>query len=318
MAASRSIEGGLSMHSFLIHARRTLLVLAGLMVAIGSARGQDAKPKDSGRPAARIEPVDPALADLLAAHNKVRAEEKRPPLKLNSRLTDAARSHARDMAEHEHLTHDGSDGSDPAKRVKRAGYVYRAIGENVAAGEDTVAEAMRSWIESPPHRENILGDFTEMGGAVAKGQDGRSYWCVDFGRPIPPVDPEKSPRELIAALNRARSDAKKRPLKPDAHLVRVAAGFAREAAARKSLDIEGREGQSPFDVLKREGYRSRRLGATAAFGEGDPGKVVAAWLQEPRDRDSLLSGFDRVGVGVATDSEGVPYWVVLLAQGATR
>jgi uncharacterized protein YkwD len=318
VAATKSIEGGLTMHPVLMTAHRRVLVLACLLVPIASAHGQQAKPKESGRPADGVEPVDPTLADLLAAHNKVRAEEKRPPLKLSARLTEAARSHARDMAEHDHLTHEGSDGSDAAKRIKRAGYVYRAMGENVAGGEDTVAEAMRSWIESPPHRENILGDFTEMGGAVAKGRDGLSYWCVDFGQPIPPVDPEKSPPELIAALNRARSDAKKRPLKSDAHLARVAAGFAREAAARKSLDIEGREGQSPFDVLKREGYRSRRLGATAAFGEGDPGKVVAAWLQEPRDRDSLLSGFDRVGVGVATDSEGVPYWVVLLAQGATR
>ncbi len=57
---------------------------------------------------------------------------------------------------------------------------------------------------------------------------------------------------------------------------------------------------------------------TLAYGEGDPQKVVAAWLEEKDDRESLLSPFDRVGVGVATDSEGVPYWVLLLAQGAGR
>ena len=79
--------------------------------------------------------------------------------------------------------------------------------------------------------------------------------------------------------------------------------------------MEGREGKSPFDILKREGYPSRRFAATLASGEGDPGKVVAAWLEEPRDREALLSRFDRIGVGVATDSDGVPYWVLLLAQG---
>jgi uncharacterized protein YkwD len=318
MAASRSIEGGLAMHRFLMNAHRRFLALACVLVPIASARGQEAKPKDSGKPEARVEPADPALEDLLAAHNKVRAEEKRPPLKLSARLTEAARVHARDMAKHENLSHDGSDGSDAATRVKRAGYVYKAMGENVAAGEDTVAEAMHSWIESPPHRKNILGDFTEMGGAVAKAADGLSYWCVEFGQPIPPVDPEKSPREMIAAMNRARTEAKKRVLRSDARLARVAADFAREAAARKSLDVEGREGQSPFDVLKREGYPSRRFAATLASGEGDPGEVVAAWLKDPRDRESLLSTFDRVGVGVARDSDGVPYWVVLLAQGAAR
>ncbi len=53
---------------------------------------------------------------------------------------------------------------------------------------------------------------------------------------------------------------------------------------------------------------------TLAFGEGDPAKVVASWLERPEDRDALLSAFDRAGVGVATDSEGIPYWVILLAQ----
>jgi uncharacterized protein YkwD len=304
------------MHPIPLTGPRSNLLLAVLLVAIAPMQAQDTKTKDSPRPAADGEPADPTLRDLLAAHNRVRAEEKRPPLKANSRLAEAARSHARDMAEHGHASHDGSDGSDAVKRIKRTGYVYKAIAENIANGQENVAEAMLSWIESPPHRENILGDFTEMGGAVAKGADGQNFWCVDFGRPIPPVDPEKSPGELIAALNRARSAAKKRSLKPDAHLARVAAEFARDAAARKSLDVEGRDGKSPFDVLKRENYPGRRFAATLAYGDGDPKKIVASWLDEPRDRESLLSRFDRVGVGVATDSEGLPYWVVLLAERA--
>ena len=57
---------------------------------------------------------------------------------------------------------------------------------------------------------------------------------------------------------------------------------------------------------------------TLAFGEGDPAKVVASWLERPEDRDALLSAFDRAGVGVATDSEGIPYWVILLAQSRGR
>jgi hypothetical protein len=32
----------------------------------------------------------------------------------------------------------------------------------------------------------------------------------------------------------------------------------------------------------------------------------------------LLSGFEYAGVGVATDSDGIPYWVLLLAQGVVR
>jgi len=292
------------------NAFRSLPCLAALLIPLTSTSGQEPKAKAA-------EPVDATVADLLAAHNKVRAEEKRPPLGLSARLTEAARAHARDMAEHEHMAHEGSDGSLPKQRVERAGYVFKEIGENVAAGQETVAQVMRTWIESPPHRENLLGPFTEMGGAVAKAADGTSYWCVDFGRPIPPVDAAKGPDELIAALNKARSEAKKRPMKADTTLARVAARFAREAAERKSLDTRDRDGKTPFDVLKRERYQGRRFAVTLASGEGDPAKVVASWMEEPRDREALLSRFDRAGVGVATDDKGVPYWVLLLAQGAS-
>jgi uncharacterized protein YkwD len=296
---------------------RSFSWLAALLIPIASTSGQETKPKEPG-PTVAVDPADATLAELLAAHNKVRADEKRPPLKLNARLTEAARAHARDMAEHEQMSHEGSDGSLPKQRIEKAAYVYKEIGENVAAGQETVPEVMRTWIESPPHRESILGPFTEMGGAVAKDAEGKNYWCVDFGRPIPPVDAAKSPDEMIAALNKARSDAKKRPLKHDAALARVAARFARGAAERKSLETKDRDGKSPFDILQHEGYRSRRFAVTLAYGEGDPAKVVAAWLEEPQDREALLSRFDRVGVGVATDDKGVPFWVLLLAEGAGR
>ena len=293
---------------------RTSLCTGMFLSALCPSRGQDEKPNSpAGAPPSRGV-ADSTLDDLLAAHNRVRAEEKLPPLRLNDRLTEAARGHARDMAEHNELTHDGSDGSDPKARIKRTGYHYQEIGENVAGGQQTVGEAMNSWIESPPHRENLLGAFTEMGGAVEKGPDGRNYWCVDFGRPMPEVDPAKSPGEMISALNRARAEAKKKTLKNDPRLARVAARFARRSAEKRSMETSDEEGKTPFDLLESQGYQARRFAVTLASGEGDPARVVASWLKEKRDREALMSGFDRAGVGVAADPDGVPYWVILLAQ----
>ncbi len=192
--------------------------------------------------------------------------------------------------------------------------MYKECGENVAYGQETVAEVMRTWMDSPPHRKNILDDFTEMGGAVAQGKDGRKYWCVDFGRPMPAVDPVKSPQALMESLNRARAEARKRPLKADTQLAGTAGRFARAAAESRSLEAKDADGQTPFEVLKAKGYRARRFALILASGEGDPTKVVASWLERKEDRDALLSAFDKAGVSVATDSDGVPYWVLLLAQ----
>lgn len=263
-------------------------------------------------------PSDPHAEALLAAHNKVRAEEKLPPLRLNARLNEAAQAHARDMAGHGELTHEGTDGSAPPARIKRTGYVYKECGENVADGQDDVGSAMRSWIESPPHRKNILGNFTEMGGAMVKSADGTAYWCVDFGRPIQPVDAATSPAAMVEALNKARSQAGKEALRKDDHLMRTAGHFARAAARRKSLDVKDGDGDNPFDALRKSRYPARRLAMTVASGDGDPAKVVALWMGQESERRSLLAGFDRVGVGVASDAGGIPYWVVLMAQQAGR
>src|SRR3954463_15008383 len=99
--------------------RMAWLLGLGVLSAV-SARGQDAPQ------------VDPIVAELVAAHNRERAEAKLPPLALEPKLEAAAQAHARDMAEHEMMSHEGSDGSTPAERVKKAGYHYQKTGENVA------------------------------------------------------------------------------------------------------------------------------------------------------------------------------------------
>jgi uncharacterized protein YkwD len=135
-----------------------------------------------------------------------------------------------------------------------------------------------------------------------------------FGRPWPKVDPSKDPAAMIAALNEARTTAEKPPVKEDLELTHVAEAFARDLAVRRKVDSKNREGQTPFDVLKKRGYRARKFALYLASGQSDPAKVVHSWLERKQDRDELLSAFDRVGVGIAADEDGVPYWVLLLAS----
>jgi len=109
-----------------------------------------------------------------------------PPLTLAKRLGDAARAHARDLAKHNMLAHEGSDGSTPAVRVTREGYSWRTVGENVASGPTTPEEVMQGWLDSPGHCQNLMNArFTEMGVAYVidpKSQSG-VYWAQVFATP---------------------------------------------------------------------------------------------------------------------------------------
>ena len=109
-----------------------------------------------------------------------------PPLTLSRALTEAASRHARDMARHGSFDHRGSDGSQPAERVSRTGYRWRATGENIAAGQSNADAVVADWLESPGHCANIMGpEFTEMGVAFALAPSGNpaTYWVQVFAAP---------------------------------------------------------------------------------------------------------------------------------------
>jgi uncharacterized protein YkwD len=109
------------------------------------------------------------------------------PLRWNDALAEASRLHAEDMARNNYFSHSGRDGSNPAQRVERAGYHYRATGENIAAGGQMKPEdAVAGWIKSPGHCANLMNPaYTEMG--VAFAVNSRSamgvYWTQAFGAP---------------------------------------------------------------------------------------------------------------------------------------
>ncbi|TVQ61657.1 MAG: hypothetical protein EA378_07880 [Phycisphaerales bacterium] len=77
------------------------------------------------------------------------------PLALNPSLTLASRAHSLDLAERAFFDHINPDGLDPTDRAQSAGYAGVA-GENIAAGQESVAAVHRAWLESVGHRKNVL------------------------------------------------------------------------------------------------------------------------------------------------------------------
>lgn len=137
---------------------------------------------------------DTALA-ILQAVNATRAAgalcgERRhppvPPLSLNGALGDAAMVHSVDMAAQRYLSHQGKDGRAVSDRALQAGYLWRAVGENIAVGQESAEDVVTGWIDSPGHCANIMNaGFSDMGAAYAihgAGRTARVYWTQVFGR----------------------------------------------------------------------------------------------------------------------------------------
>lgn len=102
---------------------------------------------------------------------------------LQAKLVAAAQAHADHMARRGKLAHFGIGDGTPWDRIAATGYTMRAAAENVAWNQSDVAEVMRSWMNSPGHRRNILRAYAEFGAAVAYGKDRDAYWCAVFVTP---------------------------------------------------------------------------------------------------------------------------------------
>jgi uncharacterized protein YkwD len=58
------------------------------------------------------------------------------------------------------------------------------VGENIAWNQKTPEEAVKAWMDSPGHRENIVEPrYTEIGVAVMKNEKGERYWVQVLGKP---------------------------------------------------------------------------------------------------------------------------------------
>ena len=116
--------------------------------------------------------------------NAYRASKGLKPLKINNKLVEAAKMHARDLASHDRISHYGSDGSDPLVRVQRTGYPVHLAAENVGTGQVSLAEVFKGWQKSPGHNENLLlKNAKEMGMALIIDPDTeyKTFWTLVLG-----------------------------------------------------------------------------------------------------------------------------------------
>jgi uncharacterized protein YkwD len=184
-----------------------LAVLSAFLTVAGCGGGGDSSESSPQTEAAAPEPAPPTAgvratcnladfeAEMLAAVNAYRAAgascgsegsfPAAPALAWNVLLTQASLTHSEDMVASNVFSHTGSDGSSAGQRATAAGYVWRSLGENIAAGQTSVAAVMNSWMASPGHCANIMrASYKDIGVACVSGGASntyRSYWTMSLG-----------------------------------------------------------------------------------------------------------------------------------------
>ncbi|MGH2614453.1 MAG: CAP domain-containing protein [Thermomicrobiales bacterium] len=139
-------------------------------------RGGKNKGKGGGGGGYSPDGEERAFLDLI---NDYRRKNSAGNLSLQNNLGAAAEAHSRDMAKRNYFRHASQ------KNFERHGYKnWKAIGENIAAGQETAKQVFEDWKKSRDHDKNMRSkNFTEIGIGRAHSKKSKYgwYWTTTFG-----------------------------------------------------------------------------------------------------------------------------------------
>jgi hypothetical protein len=191
-------------------------------------------------PAWAQQPAEQQVMDLM---NADRAQQGLAPLKWDPALAQAATQHAQLMAQQPALSHQYPREPDLATRCGVAGAHFRSIAENVALAPGPEA-LEKEWMNSAPHRANILNPVMNAIGVGLVKRGGNYYAVVDFADGVAQLGPDQIEQKIGQLLQQ-------RGLQP--------AGTVQDARQTCEMEHGSAGGSAPRFVMRWEGTDLSRL-----------------------------------------------------------
>lgn len=115
--------------------------------------------------------------------------------------------------------------------------------------------------------------------------------------------------KVVDLVNKQRAYAGLQLLTNNWQLERVARYKAADMANKGYFSHTSPTYGSPFTMMQNFGISFSAAGENIAIGQMTPEDVMNAWMNSPGHRANILSpSYTVIGVGYATNSNGVPYW----------
>jgi uncharacterized protein YkwD len=234
--------------------------------------------------------LDQAILDRL---NAVRAAKGLRPLRASDDLEKAAVFHSQTMLTDGFFAHDDPGGPTFVQRLKRfyspAGYRSWTAGENLLYNSEQIdaGVAIQAWLDSPPHRENMLDPawrevgIASMHAASAGGEfGGDAAWVItmDFGTRIGGVSAHATAAAKPAVRAAAKAAKQKRAVtkKPKVAPAKQRTLAERRAAAKRRAGAENDKALAARKALARKKALAKKRALAARRREAAEQKALAA------------------------------------------
>ena len=175
--------------------------------------------------------------------NADRAQQGLAPLKWDPALAQAAADHAQLMAQQPALSHQYPGEADLVTRGGVAGAHFRSIAENVALAPSPEA-LEKEWMNSAPHRANILNPAMNTIGVGLVKRGGNYYAVEDFADGVSQLGPEQIEQKIGQLLQQQGLQL---------------AAFTQDARQTCEMDHGSAGGSAPRFIMRWEGTDLSRL-----------------------------------------------------------
>jgi len=263
----------------------------------------------------KIESVNQFEKEAWKLTNKERQKYGLQPTQWDPELNRVARLKSEDMRVKNYFNHQSPTYGSPFDMLATMGVKHSMAGENLAQGQESAAEVVKGWMNSPEHRANILTPgYTNMGIGYDPYSDN---WTQLFTRlpgsthKVEKADIAQMERELVDLLNQTRRDN---------GVPSFLVLSETNRAGRDAAQLVGKLSVPPPDKALEEilntintRYRlnAKNISMIVKGGLSEPKLVVENWLKSDYRKSILSRQFDQIGVGYDAGSE---VWVVLLIQ----
>lgn len=166
--------------TFFVFALLISLVFAAQISSAFAQKKASAKRKTIAAEKAQPENFAVAEREIFRLVNRERRKRNLNELEWNADLAEMARKYSEKMADENFFSHFDLQGANVAKRAQKARIKgWTRIGENLFTIENYSSFdrfAVKAWMNSPSHRQNILDkDWTTTGVGVAQADNGDVY-----------------------------------------------------------------------------------------------------------------------------------------------
>ncbi len=134
----------------------------------------------------------------------------------------------------------------------------------------------------------------------------------------PPFKVSKEEQAILDLTNKEREKEKLPLLKPNEKLFKAARGHSENMAKQDKMEHVLDE-KDPLQRVKAAGYAYSWVGENIAFGQKTPTDLLEGWMKsEPHKANILGDKFTEIGIGIAFNEKGKPYYTQVFAAPKSR